>query len=58
MWGLLAACSEEQDVSTPLAVCALLLGNKDAAAAELGLGPSATREPDAGVQEFVMVRHG
>ena len=55
---MLAACSEEQAVSTPLAVCALLLGNKDAAAAELGLGPCATREPDAGVQEFVMVRHG
>lgn len=44
-------------MSTALAVCALLLGRKAAAAAELGLGPDAAREPDAGVQEFVLVSH-
>ena len=43
------------DVRVEMAVCELLLGRKDSAAAELGLSDNAERLADPGIQDFVQV---
>ena len=44
------------DVSVETAVCHILLGEVDAAAAALGLTGSASRSPDPGIKQFVLVQ--
>ena len=45
----------QRDVGVERAVCAILLGNVEAAEAALGLCPDSTDAPDSGVQTFVLV---